>query len=96
MSKSSTVNAQTLFWHLFSGEKVATLSRSLVRFCRFLLEKDTEMNEKRRKVQVMLKIKTSSKFTNANEPKIPEKDTEMNQKRNKIQNYDESRKFPQK
>ena len=54
------------------------------------------MNEKRRKVQVMLKIKTSSKFTNANEPKIPEKDTEMNQKRNKVQNYDESRKFPQK
>ena len=45
------MNAQTLFWHLFSGEKVATLSRSLVRFCRFLLEKDTEMNEKKKQAQ---------------------------------------------
>ena len=51
MFKQYTVNAQTLFWHLFSGEKVATLSRSLVRFCRFLLEKDTEMNEKKKYAQ---------------------------------------------
>ena len=55
------MNAQTLFWHLFSGEKFATLSRSLVRFCRFLLEKDTEMNEK-------------IKFQNYNEiQKLPQK-----------------------
>ena len=38
------------------GEKVATLSRSLVRFCRFLLEKDTEMNEKRNKLKTMMKV----------------------------------------
>ena len=38
---------EAVFWHLFCGtEKVATLSCSLVRFCLFLLEKETEMNEK--------------------------------------------------
>ena len=66
---------EAVFWHLFCGtEKVATLSCSLVRFCLFLLEKETEMNEKEIKFKNMTKVKNflksySCKVTHAHELK---------------------------